>query len=228
MRAPIDQLIRAIGYTFRDSSILETALTHRSAGSYNNERLEFLGDAILGFVIADRLFVDFADAREGELSRSRSALVKKDSLADIARELKLGSYLNLGVGELKSGGQSRSSILADTLEAIIAAIYLDGGYEAARGVVLNLFSNRLRNLGKESHEKDPKTQLQEYLQSKKVDLPSYSVIQVEGEQHEQVFTVKCRVDSLNKEATGRGGSRKQAEQDVAECLLKKILNVKNS
>ncbi len=145
MRTPSDQLVRDIGYSFKDSSILETALTHRSAGKRNNERLEFLGDAILGFVIADHLFINFDDASEGELSRSRAALVKKDSLADIARGLNLGNYLNLGIGELKSGGQSRASILADTLEAIFAAIYLDGGYEAARGVVLKLFSQRLNN-----------------------------------------------------------------------------------
>jgi len=222
LRTPSDQLVRDIGYSFKDSSILETALTHRSAGKRNNERFEFLGDAILGFVIADHLFINFDDASEGELSRSRAALVKKDSLADIARGLNLGNYLNLGIGELKSGGQSRASILADTLEAVFAAIYLDGGYEAARDVVLKLFSQRLNSLGKESQQKDPKTRLQEYLQSRKLALPTYSVTLVEGEQHDQLFTVQCRVEKLSSEATGNGSSRKQAEQDAAETLLEQI------
>jgi len=225
LRAPIDQLIRAIGYTFNDRSILEVALTHRSVGSHNNERLEFLGDAILGFVIADYLYRTFTSASEGELSRLRSTLVKGESLAEIAKGLELGSYLNLGIGELKSGGQSRASILADSLEAVLAAIYLDGGYEAAKSVILALFSRRLKSLDIDSQRKDPKTRLQEYLQAQKIPLAIYSVIGIEGEQHDQHFTVLCRVDKLEKETKGTGGSRKQAEQDAAKSLLKQIIHV---
>lgn len=225
MRAPIDQLIRQIGYTYTDTGILEVALTHRSAGSQNNERLEFLGDAILGFVIADYLYSTFTNASEGELSRLRASLVKGDSLAEIARDLHLGGYLNLGVGELRSGGQSRSSILADSLEAIIASIYLDGGYEAAKTIILKLFARRLRTLNTNSQQKDPKTRLQEHLQARKIPLPSYTVIAVEGEQHNQSFTVTCRIDKLDINAEGKGASRKHAEQAAAGTILEQILNV---
>jgi ribonuclease-3 len=205
--------------------LAETALTHRSAGSSNNERLEFLGDAILGFVIADYLYANFPDADEGELSRLRAGLVKGDSLAQIAKQLDLGQYLNLGAGELRSGGHSRGSILADAVEALFAAVYLDGGYLEARRVILELFEDKLSRLSKKSQQKDPKTRLQELLQSRKNPLPTYTIISITGEQHEQCFTVTCRVDELNIITEGTGSSRRKAEQDAASRFLRRIENV---
>jgi ribonuclease-3 len=205
--------------------LAETALTHRSAGSSNNERLEFLGDAILGFVIADYLYANFPDADEGELSRLRAGLVKGDSLAQIAKQLDLGKYLNLGAGELRSGGHSRGSILADAVEALFAAVYLDGGYLEARRVILELFEDKLSRLSKKSQQKDPKTRLQELLQSRKNPLPTYTIISITGEQHEQCFTVTCRVDELNIITEGTGSSRRKAEQDAASRFLRRIENV---
>jgi ribonuclease-3 len=202
--------------------LIETALTHRSAGSSNNERLEFLGDAILGFVIADEIYRQLGEADEGQLSRLRAGLVNRDSLADIARELDLGRYLNLGPGELRSGGQSRSSILADALEALFAAIYLDGGYPRAREFILHLFNDRLTELSQQSAGKDPKTRLQEYLQARKQELPSYEIEDVSGKQHDQIFTVRCTVVSLKAGALGRGGSRRKAEQAAADQILRSL------
>lgn len=225
MREPLERLHRSIGYVFDNQGLADTALTHRSAGSINNERLEFLGDAILGFVIADYLFTQFPDAAEGELSRLRAGLVKGDSLAEIARELDLGHFLNLGPGELRSGGHSRGSILADALEALFAAIYLDGGYENAREIILKLFDNKLKGLSKKSQQKDPKTRLQETLQSKKHPLPVYTIESITGEQHEQCFTVSCKVELLNLTTKGRGTSRRKAEQDAANQFLRQLDNV---
>lgn len=219
MREPPDRLSQAIGYRFRDPARLEQALTHRSAGPLNNERQEFLGDAILGFVVADALYQRFPDASEGDLSRLRARLVKKESLARIARQLKLGSYLNLGAGELRSGGQSRDSILADALEAVLAAVYLDGGYTVAREVVLRLFQPRLDDLPADARDKDPKTRLQEWLQSRKLPLPRYTIETITGKQHHQEFVVECRVEALELTTRGRGGSRRKAEQDAARRLL---------
>ncbi len=225
MREPLERLSRSIGYTFTDQGLAETALTHRSAGSINNERLEFLGDAILGFVIADYLFANFPEADEGELSRLRAALVKGDSLAQIARKLELGSYLNLGPGELRSGGHSRGSILADAVEALFAAIYLDGGYEHAREIILKLFDEKLTGLSKKSQQKDPKTRLQEILQAKKHQLPTYTIVSITGEQHEQCFTVSCEVATLSLRTEGFGTSRRKAEQDAASQFLRQLDNV---
>lgn len=225
MREPVERLCRSIGYEFSNLGLAETALTHRSAGSNNNERLEFLGDAILGFVIADYLFTNYPDADEGQLSRLRAGLVKGDSLAQIARKLDLGKFLNLGTGELRSGGHSRGSILADAVEALFAAVYLDGGYPEVRRVILELFENKLSTLSKKSQQKDPKTRLQELLQSQKNPLPSYTIISITGEQHEQCFTVSCRVDELNLVTEGTGSSRRKAEQDAASKLLRKLDNV---
>lgn len=219
MRQPASQLSRVIGYDFNNSGIIEVALTHRSAGSLNNERSEFLGDAILGFIIADELYKQFPDADEGQLSRLRAGLVKRDSLAGIARRIELGKYLNLGPGELRSGGQSRSSILADALEALFAAVYLDGGYPAARHLILEMFQEKLASLNTASQEKDPKTQLQEFLQSKKLDLPVYTVNSITGEQHEQLFTVECHVPELGRKTVGTGKSRRKAEQESARLFL---------
>jgi len=216
-------LSQAIGYRFDDPGRLEQALTHRSAAAANNERQEFLGDAILGFVIADTLFHRFPEASEGDLSRLRAGLVKKETLAQVARELELGSYLNLGAGELRSGGQSRDSILADALEAILAAVYLDGGYSAVRRVVLTLFQQRIDGLPAGAREKDPKTRLQEYLQSRKQLLPRYSIEEISGEQHQQRFKVECRVDGIDLVSRGTGASRRKAEQVSAKRFLEMMM-----
>lgn len=218
----IELLSREISYNFTNQDLVTRALTHRSAGNNNNERLEFLGDAILGFVIADVLFSHFPDLDEGQLSRLRAGLVKRDTLVEISRQLKLGSYLILGPGELRSGGQSRRSILEDALEALFAAVYLDGGYEAARAVILNLFKERLDAITPHALYKDPKTQLQEYLQAHKHSLPAYRIEKVDGEQHDQTFTITCQVADLNIESTGVGGSRRKAEQIAASKLLQKL------
>jgi ribonuclease-3 len=215
----IDRLSRSIGYVFSDLKLIEQALTHRSAGGINNERFEYLGDAILGFVIADILFHRFPAASEGEMSRLRASLVKRDTLAAIAKEYSLGDYLILGSGELRSGGHARSSILADGLEAILGAIYLDSGYETTREAILRLFSGRLEKLSLSDQQKDPKTRLQELMQARKLSLPVYEVTQITGEPHNQVFRVICEVGELNHRIMGSGSSRRKAEQDAASQLL---------
>jgi ribonuclease III len=213
-----------ISHLFKDKALLKLALSHRSSGKINNERLEFLGDSILGFIIAEVLYQRFPQASEGELSRLRAGFVKKHTLADIARELLLGDHLILGSGEAKSGGANRDSILADSLEAMVSAIYLDAGLNACRKEVLSWFSSRLQQL--ESNEtipqKDAKTRLQEYLQSKQMALPEYVVSELEGKDHEQQFTVSCKVDLFKKEFQGHGTSRREAEQQAAMKILDKI------
>lgn len=215
---------RALHYQFQDSQLLESAVTHRSAGSNNNERLEFLGDAVLGYVIAEWLFERFPGASEGKLSRLRASLVKRDTLADIARELEIGEYLRLGSGELKSGGFRRDSILADALEAILGAIVLDsgGGLDSCRDIIHRLFAGKVERLSSVSELKDPKTRLQEFLQSRKLDLPSYEVQQVTGKAHKQHFVVECRVDVLKMLVKGEGSSRRRAEQVAAEKMLAEL------
>ncbi len=222
MRASTDILCRALGYRFNDEQLLEQALTHRSIGGSNNERLEFLGDAILGFVIADELYHRFASATEGQLSRLRSSLVKRETLAKIARHLDLGDYLNLGPGELRSGGQARASILSDGVEAILAAIYLDSGYQESRRVILDIFAPRLAKIDLKAPQKDPKTRLQELLQSRKIALPSYEIVEVSGTPHEQSFKVGCMITELNLEKIGSGSSRRRAEQDAAQNMLQEL------
>jgi ribonuclease-3 len=219
LREPAERLARVLGHSFRDPDRLERALTHRSADSANNERLEFLGDAFLGFVVAESLYNRFPDADEGTLSRLRAGLVKKDSLAQVARSLDLGAYLNLGSGELRSGGHARASILADALEAIIAAVYLDGGGQAARELILRLFQGRLAQLDPQAPLKDPKTRLQEFLQAHRLGLPEYEILSVGGTQHQQSFEVLCRVGDLDRESRGSGGSRRKAEQAAARAML---------
>ena len=211
-------LYKRLAYEFSDPTLLNSALTHRSAGSENNERLEFLGDAVLGYVIADELYQRFPEADEGELSRRRASLVKGDTLADIARSLELGDYLHLGPGELKSGGFRRDSILADALEAIIGAICLDSDVGQARTVVGRLFGDHLVSLISKAPLKDPKTRLQEYLQARKLPLPDYQVLQAEGEQHAQTFTVSCEVGDTVVQ--GVGASRRKAEQAAAAEAIK--------
>lgn len=213
------QLVRALGYEFREPGLLVQALTHRSAPGENNERLEFLGDALLGFVIAEALWERFPDADEGRLSRLRASLVKRESLAGLARGLDLGDYLRLGCGELRSGGHARESILADALEAVFAAVYLDAGIEMARKVILLVFTAALDRVQAAGISKDPKTRLQELLQARKRSLPDYEVLQVTGDGHSQRFRVRCALTSGAEETQGEGTSRRRAEQQAAERML---------
>jgi len=217
--AQTERLQDALDYRFSDISLLRLALTHRSKGSANNERLEFLGDAILGFVAADLLYTRFDAAPEGQLSRFRASLVKKETLAELAREFSLGDYLLLGSGELKSGGFQRDSILADAMEAIIGAIYLDGGLDHARRLIEGCLAPRLAGLSAESELKDPKTRLQEFLQARHAPLPVYVVRKTSGNEHNQCFEVSCEVQGLAEPVCGKGSSRRKAEQAAAEQAL---------
>ena len=220
MIASEDVLLRKLDYCFRDLGLLLAALTHRSAGGANNERLEFLGDAVLGLVIAEALYSRYPDASEGELSRLRAALVRKQTLAELARDLELGEYLRLGSGELKSGGFRRDSILADALEAIFGAVYLDGGFEVCRDLIRMLYADRLESLPDDAGMlKDPKTRLQEQLQGRGLDLPTYNILTVYGEAHAQTFEVECCVAALDLCVRGRGSSRRRAEQQAAQAML---------
>lgn len=211
-----------LGYGFRDPALLDAALTHRSAGKRNYERLEFLGDAVLNFTTAVLLFREYPDADEGELSRFRAALVSGTSLAAVAAGLDLGEQLRLGGGELKSGGFRRSSILADALEAIFGAVYLDGGGDAASAVIERLFAGRLGALPEAGELKDPKTRLQELLQARGHPLPVYAVEEVSGEPHDQWFVASCEVPALEARARGEGSSRRRAEQDAAQRVLEQL------
>jgi ribonuclease-3 len=218
-----DRLIEFTGYQFKHRELLEQALTHRSfSRSANNERLEFLGDSVLNLIISNFIYGRFESASEGRLSRIRASLVKQDTLAMVAREIGLGDHILLGGGELKSGGFRRDSILSDALEALIAAIYLDSDYAQAEKTVLHLFDNLLQAVDVESSLKDPKTQLQEYLQGRQKSLPLYEVIQTNGKSHDQVFTVSCELSDLGLQSEGKGSSRKKAEQQAAHNLLHKL------
>lgn len=210
---------RRIGHSFRDPTLLELALTHRSYGGDNNERLEFLGDSIVNFVIGEALFQRFPQAREGQLSRLRARLVKGQTLAELAREFSLGEHLRLGSGEMKSGGYRRDSILADAMEAVIGAIYLDAGMDVTKARVLSWYGTRLEAINLQDTQKDPKTRLQEFLQSRQSPLPRYEVLSVEGEAHAQTFTVECHVEMLAEHTVGVGTSRRHAEQQAAEKAL---------
>jgi ribonuclease-3 len=209
----------ALGYQCRDPKLLEAALTHRSAGGQHNERLEFLGDAVLNCVVAMMLYREFGDATEGDLSRFRASLVSGEALAVIAAEVGLGDQLRLGSGELKSGGFRRKSILADALEALFGAIYLDGGFDAAAEVIERLIAPRLDRLPSAAELKDPKTRLQEALQARGLPLPTYTVESVTGEAHNQLFEVSCSVEVLGLRALATGGSRRRAEQAAAQQVL---------
>jgi ribonuclease-3 len=212
----------ALDYECKDDALLEAALTHRSAGGAHNERLEFLGDAVLNCVVAKLLFSEFGAANEGDLSRFRASLVSGEALAVIAQDLKLGDQLRLGSGELKSGGFRRKSILADALEALFGAIYLDGGFAAAERVIERLFVPRLGNLPTAAELKDPKTRLQEALQAQGLPLPIYSVDGITGEAHNQQFSVVCSVDALGLKTSATGPSRRRAEQAAAQLLLDQL------
>jgi ribonuclease-3 len=222
----LDRLSRRLGHHFENKVFLKQALTHCSVGSENYERFEFLGDSILSFVIANALFHQFPEHSEGQLSRLRSFLVKGDTLAEIAKELNLGDFLFLGQGELKSGGYRRASILADSLEALFAAVFLDAGIVAAQQVILNLYRSRLEDGHLVQCLKDAKTQLQEYLQAEKYSLPEYILTSMEGDEHEQVFHIMCRVDGLTQVAYGQGPSRRKAEQLAAQSLLESLVNAR--
>ncbi len=215
----LKSLALQLGHVFDDHGLLKLALTHRSHGVSNNERLEFLGDAILNFVIAEDLYRRFPDAKEGQLSRLRASLVKGETLAEVAVALQIGGSLRLGQGESKSGGHSRESILADALEAIIGAVYLDRGLEPARECILSWYDQRLGGLSLKNTAKDPKTRLQELLQSQQEALPEYQLEKVEGQAHDQRFTVSCRSKLLGQPCLGTGRSRRYAEQQAAHRAL---------
>ncbi|MGD8177024.1 ribonuclease III [Marinimicrobium sp. ARAG 43.8] len=216
------RLQRRLGYEFRDAALLDLALTHRSHGARNNERLEFLGDSILNFVIGEALFRRFPEAREGQLSRLRSQMVKGETLAALARELELGECLRLGEGEMKSGGHRRESILADTVEALIGAMYQEAGFERCAEQVRAWYQTRLDGLSLEAPAKDAKTRLQEFLQAHQLPLPEYVVVEVEGEAHAHRFTIECRVSSLKEVARAQASSRRVAEKQAAAEVLEKL------
>ena len=215
-------LSNQLEYTFKNEALLTEALTHRSAATANNERLEFLGDGILNFTIAARLFEQYPDLNEGDLSRLRASLVNRDSLADIAKILELGQYIKLGPGELKSGGRRRDSILADTVEAILGAVYIDNGFDTCRELILRLYADKLQNIPDVQELKDPKTRLQELLQSRRYPLPDYTVLEVTGKAHSQMFKVECRIEDLDCITIAQGKSRRKAEQAAAELALDDI------
>jgi ribonuclease-3 len=216
----LEQLCVSLGYHFQRPTLLDEALTHRSASAQNNERLEFLGDALLNLVVAEYLFEHYPKASEGELSRLRASLVKGETLADVARRLSLGSWLRLGSGELKSGGFRRESILSDTMEAIFGAAYLDGGLEHCRDLILRLYRDFLTQLASARELKDAKTRLQEYLQARQQPLPVYNVLEIRGEPHTQNFTVECV--AVAGRTVAEGSSRRKAEQEAARRLLEQL------
>jgi len=222
----IERLSKKLGYTFSNTDLLLQALTHRSAKGIHNERLEFLGDSILGFVIAEVLYQQFPSHDEGDLTRMRSSLVRGVTLAEIGRGFNLGEYLVLGPGELKSGGHRRDSILEDAVEAIIGAVYLDSDNTTAKALVLSWFAERLDIIKPGNEQKDPKTRLQEYLQARKIALPLYDVIHTSGQSHNQQFTVRCTTQVINTEVVTNGTSRRKAEQAAAQQVLALIFDKK--
>ena len=224
MNSPIPKLERKLGYQFNDGELINLALTHRSANGKHNERLEFLGDSILSFVVADELYHRFPKVNEGDMSRMRATLVRGHTLAELGREFALGDYLKLGPGELKSGGFRRDSILADAVEAIIGAIYLDSDTEVVRGIILSWYQTRLDSIEPGVSQKDPKTRLQEFLQGRKKPLPVYTVTKIKGEAHSQEFTVSCDIAGVEKPVVGKGTSRRKAEQAAAELALENLNN----
>jgi len=224
-KVALSGLSQKLGYEFTKLELLYLALSHRSVDGPHNERLEFLGDAVLSLSIAEALYQKFPEAKEGELSRLRSSLVKGETLSAMAIEFNLGDYLRLGSGELKSGGFRRNSILEDAIEAIIGAIYLDSDFITARAVVLSWFKSRIQNLSLADSLRDSKSRLQEYLQAKGLHLPVYELVKTEGPDHNQVFTVRCNIKDLELSAEAQGSNRRQAEQDSARAVIDLIGNV---
>ncbi len=218
----VDPLDPKLGYRFAQPLLLRQALTHRSFGTPHNERLEFVGDAVLNCVVARALYERFPDTAEGDLSRTRASLVNKDALARVARGLALGSAVRLGEGELRSGGADRPSILADALEAVFGAVFVDGGFDAARQVIDAAFGDVLRDADPTALSKDPKTRLQELLQARRIAVPAYAVVATRGEAHAQMFEVECRVPTLDVVTRGAGPSRRIAEQAAAELALRAL------
>ncbi len=215
-------LQRKLGYSFAQAPLLQQALTHRSHSTPHNERLEFLGDSVLNCCIAHELYRRFGEIKEGELSRLRANLVRQETLAELAHALELGTYLRLGEGELKSGGFRRPSILADGLEALLGAIFLDSGFAAAQEVIRGLYASLLEHLDPQTLGKDPKTLLQELLQARKVALPQYAVVATQGAAHNQMFQVECQIPQLAIRTTGFGASRRIAEQEAAQLAFARM------
>lgn len=230
MRIPnqaLTDLQARLGHVFADTNLLTLALTHRSAEKNHNQRLEFLGDAVLGFVVAEALYHLYPDSPEGDLSQLRAALVNRETLSELARKLSLGELLVLGQGERKSGGHLRDSILCDAMEAVLGAVYLDGGAEACRGCILSLLDDRMQYDPSDGASKDPKTRLQELLQGNALALPDYQVVAVRGEEHKQEFEVSCTIALLDKKAYGTGRSRRLAEQQAARQALLLLQDAKS-
>ncbi|WP_373091016.1 ribonuclease III [Zhongshania sp.] len=217
--ASLDEVCQKIGYHFKDSELLTMAMTHRSFSAVNNERVEFLGDSLLNMIIAEALYLRFPDVDEGDLSRIRSLLVSGKTLATVAVEFELGRFLRLGAGEKNSGGQRRASTLADAVEALIGAIYLESGFDVCRERVLAWFAPRLASLNPEVSHKDPKTRLQEFLQGRKQPLPDYQLVETAGADHQQTFIVSCSISLLKSSVSASGSSRRKAEQAAAEKVL---------
>lgn len=217
--APLEKRLH---YTFDQKGLLLQALTHKSANHLHNERLEFLGDAILNLVIADELYRRFPHASEGDLTRSRASLVNKRTLSELAFELALNDFIQLGMGEKRSGGFRRESILADALEAVLGAIYLDSGFGTCQQVLNQWYASRLSHVRPHEQRKDPKTHLQEWLQAQHQPLPQYTIISIEGEPHAQQFTVICEVEVLALKTEGVGPSRRIAEQEAAQKILEQL------
>ena len=215
----VEPLRLKLGYTFRQPDLLRQALTHRSFGTPHNERMEFVGDAVLNCVVAALLFERFPAIPEGDLSRVRASLVNRDTLARLAQGLSLGTEISLGEGELRSGGGERPSILADTLEAVFGAVFVDAGFDAARAIVERVYAAEFVDLDPAALGKDPKTRLQEWLQARRLAVPEYAVTGVGGEAHAQTFTIECRVVALGIVATGTGTNRRAAEQDAAAAAF---------
>ncbi len=224
----LPRLEKALNYQFQKIELLNEAVTHRSAGAKNNERLEFLGDSILNFVIAADLFNRYPESPEGDLSRLRASLVNKEGLFLVSQDLHLGNYLILGSGELKSGGYRRNSILADTVEAIFGAVYMDSDLERCRLLILQLYKKQLENIPDADSLKDPKTRLQELLQSRKLSLPEYDVIEIVGKAHNQKFTVNCKINKLELETEGKASNRRKAEQQAADKIIPLVQAIFNN
>ncbi|AEH39753.1 ribonuclease III [Buchnera aphidicola (Cinara tujafilina)] len=218
----MDKLQKFMGYTFTNISLLHHALTHRSASIKHNERLEFLGDSILNFIIAKKLYHYFPEVNEGGMSRMRATLVRGNTLAEIACEFSLGNYLQLGQGEQKSGGFKRESILANTIEAIIAGIFLDSNIYTVEKIVLKWYQYRFKKISPFNIQKDPKTRLQEYLQAKHFPLPLYNIGKIYGEAHKQIFKINCKINGIHDILIGIGSSRRKAEQNAAQNALIKM------
>lgn len=216
------RLAEKLNYAFSDLKLLRAAMTHRSSGTTNNERLEFLGDSILNFVVAAELYARFPKAREGDLTRLRALLVRGETVAEVAREFGIGEYLSLGIGERKSGGNQRESILADALEAIIGAIYLDSNLEVCRTCILRWYEARFNALVPGVSQKDAKTRLQEYVQARHVPLPEYHVLKMSGDAHNPVFEIECTFSLLKGPFIGIASTRRKAEQNAADAALKAL------